>query len=248
MLKRRGRHGWQARAVLRNGPMRAQFDATGRTGAVAGRSGSDAWIIGGSSGQQCCHAWKWAGTATPSQFSASLSTRQKYAFAYRRIVSVDTVARAAFDSGFEIAAGTGPDFPTNGWGPFAERFGYNALNISTTIFFSKAVVPVLVHQDPRYPVLGQGKVKTRVAWALKREFAGFGDNGRDMPNYGNLVGFGLASLTANAYSPRSGVSYGNTLKSYSIKIGSSCGFNVAREFRVHDWVRSKARRSGGSKG
>lgn len=170
-----------------------------------------------------------------------LSAKQKYALAFRTIVSPQTVLRTAFDSGFQLAAGTGPDVPTNGWGPFAQRFGYNQLNISTAIFLSTGIVPAMVHQDPRYPVLGRGSVKTRVAWALKHEFVGFSDSGREMPNYGNLAGLGLASITANAYLPRGNVGYGDTVESYCIKIAVKAGMNVAREFRVFDHAKTLVR-------
>lgn len=90
-------------------------------------------------------------------FSTSLTARQKYALAYRRIVSPQMPMKAVFVSGFELAAHMGPDLPTNGWGPFGERVGYNALGISTTTFFNTAFVPALVHQDPRFFPLGGGR-------------------------------------------------------------------------------------------
>lgn len=168
----------------------------------------------------------------------ALSARQKYALAYRRIVSPQLPMKAAFVSGCELATGTGKDFPTNGWGPFAERFGYNAATISTTIFFNTAFVPAIVHQDPRYFPLKRGPVKTRIWWAVRSEFVGFGDDGHEMPNYANLMGFALSSIAANAYPPRSDVSFDNTVKSYAIKISVSTGLNVAREFGAFD--RAKA--------
>jgi hypothetical protein len=177
--------------------------------------------------------------ATPPR----LSGHQKYALAYRRIVSVQTPLKAAFDSGFELAAGTGPDLPTNGMSAFGKRMGYNAANISTTIFFDTAFVPALAHQDPRYPVLGHGRVKTRILWAVKHEFVGFSDGGRAMPNYGNLVGLGLASIAANAYSPEEDVGYGDTVESYLIRIGVGTGLNVVREFKVQDLLKTLMRHS-----
>lgn len=174
---------------------------------------------------------------------ARLNGRQKYKLAYRRIVSIQTPVKTAFVSGFELAAGTGPDLPTNGWGAFAKRLGYNGLNESTTIFFATAFVPALAHEDPRYPVLGQGSARTRILWAVKHEFVGFSDDGREMPNYGNLVGLGLASITANAYSPRGSVGYGDTVESYLIKIAIGTGFNVAREFKVRNHVKAFLQRS-----
>lgn len=176
-------------------------------------------------------------------FATSLSVRQKYALAYRRIVSPQLPLKAVFVSGFELGAHTGPDFPTNGWGPFGERVGYNALSISTTTFFNTAFVPALVHEDPRYFPLGEGSVGARIKWALRSEFVGFGDDGHTMPNYANLVGFGLSSILANAYTPRGSVGFEDTVHRYLIKICVSAGMNVGREFGVFSRVKALARHS-----
>ena len=189
----------------------------------------------------------WSGSTEtrrlPASFSTGLTTKQKYLLAYRRIVSPQLPLKAGFVSGWELATGTGPDFPTNGWGPFAERFGYNTAAISTTIFFNTAVVPALVHQDPRYFPLGRGPVKTRIWWAVRSEFVGFGDDGHEMPNYANLIGFALSSIVIDAYTPRSSLSFDNTAKSYTIKIAVSTGLNVAREFGAFDRMKSIVRHS-----
>jgi hypothetical protein len=176
-------------------------------------------------------------------FSMSLTAGQKYALAYRRIVSPQMPMKAVFVSGFELAAHTGPDLPTNGWGPFGKRVGYNALEISTTTFFNTAFVPALVHQDPRFFPLGGGPVKARVMWAIRSEFVGIGDDGHTMPNYANLVGFALSSIVANAYTPRGSVGYEDTVNRYLIKIGVSTGMNVGREFGVFSRVKALAHHS-----
>jgi hypothetical protein len=173
-------------------------------------------------------------------FPTNLTAREKYGLAYRRIVSPQMPLKAVFASGFELAAGTGPDLPTNGWVPFGERVGYNVLNISTTTFFNTAFVPALAHQDPRFFPLGEGPVKSRVLWAVRSEFVGFSDDGHTMPNYANLIGFALSSMAANLYYPHSSLSFGDTVQSYSIKIGVSTGMNVGREFGVFNRLKAFA--------
>jgi hypothetical protein len=177
-------------------------------------------------------------------FLPPLSPREKYALAYRRIVSVQTPLKAGFTSGFELAAGTGPAYATNGWPAFGKRFGYNTLNIATTAFFKTAFVPTLVHQDPRYVRLGEGTVKVRVLWALRSEFVGFSDDHRPMPNYGNIAGLGLAAIAANAYLPSSSVGVHGTVESYCIKLSAGTGLNVAREFAAFERLKILARHSG----
>ena len=75
--------------------------------------------------------------------ASPLSVREKYRLAYLRVVSPQALLKSAFVSGFELAAGTGPDFPTNGWGAFGQRVGFNALSLTTTTFFDTAFVPAL---------------------------------------------------------------------------------------------------------
>jgi len=178
-----------------------------------------------------------------NSFARPLSVRQKFARAYRRIVSPQMPLKAFVVSGFELAAGTGPGFPRNGWGAFGQRMGYNALSISTTTFFAAAFVPALVHQDPRYHPLHNGSIKTRVIWALRSEFVGFGDDGHAMPNYGNLAGLGLSAILANAYLPHSSDGVGNTVEAYGIKLGAGAGLNVVREFGAFHRLKAFVRHS-----
>jgi hypothetical protein len=59
-----------------------------------------------------------------------------------------------------------------------------------------------------------------------------------MPNYANLVGFGLSSIVANAYTPQGSRGYHDTIMRYVIKIGVSAGMNVGREFGVFNHVKA----------
>ena len=179
----------------------------------------------------------------PPGFTTGMSVKEKYALAYRRIVSPQMPLKAAFVSGWEVGTGTGPDFPTNGWKPFAERFGYNAASISTTIFFNTAFVPALVHQDSRYFPLGKGPVKDRLKWAVKSELIGVADDGHAMPNYASLVGDALSAVAVNAFSPRDSIGFDDMAEGYAIKIGIGTGLNVVREFNVFERVKAIARHS-----
>ena len=192
------------------------------------------------------HAEAQAGPAQKAQQISpqpGMSTKEKYALAYRRIVSPQTLLKAGFVSGWEVGTGLGPDYPTNGWKPFAERFGYNAASISTTIFFDTGLVPALAHQDPRYFRKAGAPVKERIRWAMKSEFVGVGDDGHAMPNYANLVGLALASVAENAFGPEKDVNVADMAQGYSIKIGFGMGFNVAREFDLAGHLKGWARHS-----
>jgi len=176
-------------------------------------------------------------------FPGGMTTKQKYGLATRRIFSLQTPLKALVVSGWEVGVGVGPDLPTNGWKPFGKRVGYNAAGISSTIFFTTAFVPSLVHQDPRYFPLNHGPVKDRVMWAVRSEFVGVGDDGHTMPNYASLVGLALASAVNDSFTPSDDVSLGDTAESYVIKLGIGTGLNVIREFNVFDRVKAIAHHS-----
>ncbi|HEV2487850.1 MAG TPA: hypothetical protein VGT08_20185 [Terracidiphilus sp.] len=160
---------------------------------------------------------------------AALRTKQKFEMVYRKTVDPSFLIESGMFATFDVAAGYGPDYGS-GWGPFAQRYGYNAANLSSTYLFTDAVLPTVFHQDPRYFRKGSGSVKSRVWWALRSEAVAFSDQGAEMPNYANMIGFGMSTALSNAYSPPSSVTFNKTMERYGVKIGTSFGLNVLREF------------------
>jgi hypothetical protein len=158
-----------------------------------------------------------------------LRIRQKYELAYREIVDpsflVPPIAAAAWDQ----ATGFGPGYG-QGWGPFAQRFGYSAANSASSYFFSDALLPSLLHQDPRYFRKGTGSIKSRVWWAVRSQLICYDDRGAQVANYPNLIGFGMSQALSNAYIPPSNRTLGSNLTGYIGKIGISAAANLMREF------------------
>lgn len=158
-----------------------------------------------------------------------LSTRQKYELAFRTTVSPSLLIRAEASTMFDRALGVGP-FYAPGFKGYAQLYGYNAANLASAFVFSQGVIPALAHQDPRFFQKGSGPVKSRIWWALRSEFVAFGDDGKQMPNYGNMVGLGVSALLSDAYLPDRNVSVRNTFQAYAIKIGTTWGFNIFHEY------------------
>jgi len=78
-----------------------------------------------------------------------------------------------------------------------------------------AILPSLLHQDPRYFYQGTGTTKSRVLHAVSFPFICRGDNGRLQPNYSTIGGDLGSAAIANAYYPASnrglGLFFGNFL-------------------------------------
>lgn len=160
---------------------------------------------------------------------ATLRTKQKFEMAYRKTFDPSFIIESAMFAGYDQLANYGPQYGS-GAGPFAQRFGYNAANLASTFFFTDALLPTTFHQDPRYFRKGSGSIASRIWWAFQSEFVAYSDKGKNMPNYANMLGFGMSTALSNAYSPASSNTLPNTMERYGVKIGVSFGLNIMREF------------------
>jgi hypothetical protein len=152
-----------------------------------------------------------------------LTTKLKFQMAYR--VSVDPVSfiGAAALAGMNQAGDT-PNYPQGAKG-YGERFGAVYADGVTDILFGGAILPSLLHQDPRYFYQGTGTVKSRMLHAMSNPFICRGDNGKLEPNFSSLGGDLISSAISNTYYPPSnrGASlvFGNLLLSTGERTVSS---------------------------
>jgi hypothetical protein len=136
-----------------------------------------------------------------SKNAVPLTTKLKYKLALR--VSIDPISIAAVTSMAAIkqAADT-PDFVQGAKG-YGQRVGAIGADSFSDILIGGAVLPSLLHQDPRYFYQGTGTTKSRLRHALFSPFICRGDNGRSQPNYSSLGGNLASSALSNAYYPQS---------------------------------------------
>ena len=130
------------------------------------------------------------------------------------------VARDPFTvTGVAILAGIGqatdnPAFVQGARG-YGERFGVNYANSFTDIMLDGAILPSILHQDPRYFYQGTGTSKSRVAHVISSLFVTKGDNGQWQPNYSALGGDLASSAISNLYYPRSNRGAGLVFKGFA---------------------------------
>jgi hypothetical protein len=136
-----------------------------------------------------------------SKNAVPLSTRLKFQMALHVSVDPVSIAGAAFLAGINQAADR-PDYQ-QGLKGYGQRFGAAYADGVTDIMFGGAILPSLLHQDPRYFYQGTGTVKSRVVHALSNPFICHGDNGRLQPNFSSLGGDLISSSISNAYYPAS---------------------------------------------
>lgn len=161
---------------------------------------------------------------------APLTTKMKFKKALR--VSTDPVTAAGIltISAMRQAADS-PDYG-QGWGAFAERVGANAADGFSDIMIGGAILPSLLHQDPRYFYQGTGSTGSRVRHAVFAPFITRGDNGNWQPNYSSVGGDLASSALSNLYYPKSNRGAGLVFGNFAIGTAERIGASLAQEFLI----------------
>ena len=117
---------------------------------------------------------------------APLTPKLKFRLALKTAMDPITILGSAFLAGVDQAA----DVPNYGQGAqgYGQRFGADYANFFTDIMIGGAILPTILHQDPRYIYQGTGTTKSRILHALSYPWICRGDNGRWQPNYSSLGG------------------------------------------------------------
>ncbi len=133
-----------------------------------------------------------------------------------------------------------------GWAAYAKRFGAYAADGTIENFFVGAILPSMLHQDPRYFQSGHGTFFQRSGYAVSRIFVTRTDSGKSQFNYSEIVGAALASaISTYSYHPHPGyhpepgvkvpyIESDRTLKNTASVWGSQVGYDmltlVVKEF------------------
>ncbi len=150
-----------------------------------------------------------------------LTTRQKFHLAFRSSIDPVTFLGAGAIAGLEQWQNYYSGYGSGAAG-YARRYGAAYGDGFIGIMIGSAILPSILHQDPRYFYKGVGSKKSRALYAISTVVICKGDNGRWQPNYSNVFGNLAAAGISNAYYPASdrngaGLTIGNAL------IGTAAG-------------------------
>jgi hypothetical protein len=166
---------------------------------------------------------------------APLTAKMKFKLALK--VSTDPVTAAGvFFVASAKQAGNTPDYG-QGWGAYGKRFGAVATDGFSDIMIGGAILPSLLHQDPRYFYQGTGTTGSRIRHAVFSPFVARADNGKSQPNYSTLGGVLASSSLANLYYPRSNRGAGLVFGNFAIGMAERIGASVAQEFLIGKFTR-----------
>ena len=159
---------------------------------------------------------------------APLTTKLKFDLAFKTSVDPVTAFGILFLSGLQQAG----DTPNYGQGlkGFGKRGGSNSAGGFANIMIGGAILPSLLHQDPRYFYQGTGTTKSRIRHAVFHPFVCKGDNGTWQPNYSSIGGDLASSAISYAYYPKSDRGVGRIFTNFAVDTGERIFASLAQEF------------------
>ena len=159
---------------------------------------------------------------------APMTAKLKFKLALKVAVDPVTILGVGFVAGLNQAGNT-PDYQQGAKG-YGQRFGAIAADGTTDIIIGGAILPSLLHQDPRYFYDGKGTTKSRFFHAISYPFVCRGDNGQMQPNYSSIGGDLAASALENAYYPQSNRGAGLVFGHFALDTAERAVSSLAQEF------------------
>jgi hypothetical protein len=131
-----------------------------------------------------------------------LTPKQKFAVVARGSFDYVQFPWYAFLSGISQAENSEPGFG-QGWEGYGKRFGVAFADGTIENFTTAAILPSLLHQDPRYFQSGHGSFGRRTFYATSRNLITRGDSGKNEFNYSEVFGGAMAAaISTYSYRPK----------------------------------------------
>jgi len=126
------------------------------------------------------------------------------------------VARGSFDkiefpwygilSGISQAEDSEPGYG-QGWEGYGKRYASAFADGTIENFMTSAILPSILHQDPRFFQSSEGGFGRRAGYAVSRIFVTQTDSGHSQFNYSEILGSAVAAaICTNSYHPRAFIS------------------------------------------
>ena len=165
--------------------------------------------------------------------AAPLSPGQKFQLAWRSSIDPMSFVGSGISAGIEQAQNDYPGFGQGARG-YGKRYAAAYTDGFVGSFIGGAILPTILHQDPRYFYKGTGSIRSRALYAIATTVICRGDNGRWQPNYSNVLGDLAAGAISNLYYPaadRNGVRV--TIDNALIGTAAGAAGALVQEFLLH---------------
>lgn len=160
--------------------------------------------------------------------TAPLTPKLKFQLAFRSLIDPVTMAGFVLNATFYQAA----DYPnySGGMKGYGQRLGATFAGGYTNIMIGDALLPSLLHQDPRYFYQGTGTKRSRWLHAISNPFITRGDNGCREFNFSGIGGDLASGAIAESYYPESERGGALILRSALIGAAGRMANGIIQEF------------------
>jgi hypothetical protein len=168
-----------------------------------------------------------------------LTTKLKFKLALRASYDPVTILGVAAMAGINQAADH-PNYVQGAKG-YGQRLGSGAADGFTDIMIGGAILPSLLHQDPRYFYQGTGTKKSRFLHAISSPILCKGDNGKLQPNYSSVGGDLSSGALSMLYYPASNSGAGLVFQNALIVTGGRMANSLIQEFVLRRFTSNAGR-------
>jgi Carboxypeptidase regulatory-like domain len=160
--------------------------------------------------------------------AVALTPKLKFELALKVAIDPVTLAGTAFLAASDQAS----HYPhyVEGFSGYGQRFGAVYLNGLTDIMVGGAILPSVLHQDPRYFYQGTGSTKARLLHALSSPIVCRRDSGGWTANYSSLGGYLASGAVANAYYPVQNRGANLLFRIFAVDLSANIANGVLQEF------------------
>ena len=167
-------------------------------------------------------------TANPYDVYEPLTTRQKFTIAMKDSFDWPNFLLSGGFAGLYQLENSNPSFG-QGLKGYAHRYWTSLIDQSMGNLMTEAVMPTLLHEDPRYFRKVTGSTGARAKYALTRVLVTHTDAGGTRFNFSEVLGNGVMAGLGNAYYPDAR-GLPDTLERLGLQVGTDALSNVLKEF------------------
>ena len=158
-----------------------------------------------------------------------LSSKAKFKVVLRTSFDYAEYPYIAFLAGISQATNSEPGYGQGAAG-YWKRFGAAFADNTDENFWTAAILPALLHQDPRYYQLGKRGFLYRAGYSVSRQFITRSDSGQREFNLSEIGGSAISAGISNTYHPSGDRSFSNTMSVWWTQVGWDSLASLVKEF------------------
>ncbi|MGA7626398.1 MAG: hypothetical protein WCA91_22760 [Candidatus Acidiferrales bacterium] len=159
-----------------------------------------------------------------------LTSGEKFKVVGRSLIDPSEFVLIGFVAGLGQASNSDRSYGQGAQG-YGKRYGTSYADNAIENLAASAVLPSVLHQDPRYYQLGHGRFLRRTGHAVSRIFVTRSDSGQKQFNYSEIFGAGIAaSISTYSYHPSEDKNFGTVANVWASQMGWDVATYMVKEF------------------